>query len=116
MNNPLQMQSRPFWQTIILYGTFLAIPDYRLHPSSKPLIKFHEPATGEPQAIKVWYYPGRNYGHELVYPKKKAVELAELNNTTVAAMPNELAADAVKPDVKMDAPEVMAIVTSEQHA
>lgn len=93
-----------------IYGTFLAIPDYRLHPTSKPLVKFHEAASGEPQAIRAWFYPGRSYGHELVYPKKKAVELAALNNTTVAAMPSELAVDTVKPDVKMNSPEVIAIV------
>ncbi|HTX34990.1 MAG TPA: hypothetical protein VME43_08210 [Bryobacteraceae bacterium] len=93
-----------------VYGTFLAIPDYRQHPTSKPLVKFHESASGDPPAIKAWFYPGRTYGHELVYPKKKAVELASLNNTTVAAMPSELAVDTVKPDVNMDAPEVMAII------
>lgn len=93
-----------------VYGTFLAIPDYRLRPTSKPLVKFHERAEGEPQAIKAWYYPGHSTGHELVYPKQKAVELAALNNTTVAAMPTELAADTVKPDVKMEGPEVIAII------
>src|SRR5580692_6631337 len=40
-----------------IYGTFLAIPDYRLQPSDKTLVKFHEAASGEPQAIKVWFYP-----------------------------------------------------------
>ncbi len=93
-----------------VFGTFLAIPDYHMHPPSQPLIKFHERAEGEPQAIKAWFYPGRSYGHELVYPKNKAVELARLNDTPVPAMPTELTADAVKPDVKVDAPEVVAIV------
>jgi hypothetical protein len=93
-----------------IYGTFLAIPDYRMHPTNKPLVKFHERASGEPQAIKAWFYPGHTYGHELVYHKQKAVELAALNNTTVAAMPTELTADTATPDVQMDAPEVMAII------
>ena len=93
-----------------IYGTFLAIPDYRLRASSEPLVKFHEPAAGEPQAIKAWFYPGRNYGHELVYPKKKAVELARLNDTPVPAMPTELAPDTVRLDVKVGAPELAAIV------
>jgi hypothetical protein len=38
------------------------------------------------------------------------VELARLNNTPVPAMPAELAADTVAPDVKMDGPEVRAII------
>src|ERR1700722_10253863 len=81
-----------------------------MHAPSTPLIKFHEASTGEPLAIKAWFYPGRSYGHELVYPKNKAVELARLNDTPVPAMPTELTADSVKPDVKVDAPEVTAIV------
>ncbi|MEI9976007.1 MAG: hypothetical protein WDO73_30480 [Ignavibacteriota bacterium] len=95
-----------------IYGTFLAIPDYRMHPPSEPLVMFHESAAGEPQAIKAWFYPGRNYGHEFVYPKNKAVELARINHTPVPAMPTELVADAVKPDVKVDAPEVAEIVAA----
>ena len=80
-----------------VYGTFLAIPDYRMQPTSETLIKFHERPAGEPQAIKAWFYPGRTYGHELVYPKNKAAELARLNDTPVPAMPTELTPDAVKP-------------------
>lgn len=95
-----------------IYGTFLAIPHYHMRPSSKPLIKFDERPAGEPQAIKAWVYPGRSFGHEFVYPKKQAVELAQLNNTTVPAMPTELTSDAVKTDVGIEAPEVMAMVTA----
>jgi hypothetical protein len=47
-----------------LFSTFLAIPDYRLHPSEKTIIKFDERPVGSPDAIKGWFYPGRNYGHE----------------------------------------------------
>jgi hypothetical protein len=93
-----------------VYGTFLAIPDYRLRPSNKPLVKFAERPAGEPQAIKAWFYPGRSYGHELVYPKTEAVELARLNNTPVPAMPAELTPDTVAQDVKTDAPQVLAII------
>jgi hypothetical protein len=89
-----------------VFGTFLAIPDYRMHPTSEPLINFHERAEGAPPAIKAWFYPGRNYGHELVYPRNKAVALAAANHTPVPSMPTELAADAAKPDVALDAPEV----------
>ena len=93
-----------------VYGTFLAIPDYHLHPPSQPLVKFHERAADEPQAIKAWVYPGKSYGHEFVYPKTKAVELAHLNNTPVPAMPTEMAADTLKLDIKIDAPEISAMI------
>ena len=95
-----------------IYGTFLAITDHRARPSGEALVKFHETPAGEPQAIKSWFYPGRSYGHEFVYPKDKAVALARLNDTPVPAMPAELTPDAVKPDVKVDAPEVVAILAA----
>jgi len=80
-----------------LYNTFLAIPDYRLKPSDKPIITFDERPAGSPMAVKAWFYPGRNYGHEFVYPKKKAVELAKANNVPVPATPAEVPANTTKP-------------------
>jgi hypothetical protein len=93
-----------------VYGTFLAIPDYRMRPSDKTIIRFDERAAGEPQAIKAWFYPGRSYGHEFVYPKKEAVALASSNHTPVPAMPTELTPDAVKQDAALNSPEVMALI------
>jgi hypothetical protein len=72
-----------------IFGTFLAIPDYRLHPSSDTMISFEERAAGSPEAIKEWFYPGRNYGQEFVYPKQEAIVLAEVNQTTVPAIAEE---------------------------
>jgi LPXTG-motif cell wall-anchored protein len=80
-----------------LYGTFLTIPDYRLKPAGKPIINFKERAEGSPEAVRAWFYPGENYGHDFVYPKVKAVALAKANNQPVPSMPNELAANTTKP-------------------
>ena len=66
-----------------LFGTFLAIPDYPMHPSDKPIVRFEERMGGAPDAIKGWFYPGRNYGHEFVYPKKRAAELAVMAHASV---------------------------------
>jgi hypothetical protein len=74
-----------------LFGTFLAIPDYHLQPSSKPIITFEERAAGSPPAVRAWFYPGDNYGHDFVYPKVKATELAQLNNTPVTSIPDNVA-------------------------
>jgi hypothetical protein len=90
-----------------LYGTFLAIPDYRLRPAGKPIITFEERAAGAPEAVRAWFYPGDNYGHEFVYPKVKAVQLAKANNTPIASMPNELAANTTKPATTMQEPHVI---------
>jgi hypothetical protein len=76
-----------------MYGTFLAIPDYRLKPTGKTIITFEERAAGAPEAVRAWFYPGDNYGHEFVYPKVRAVELAKANKQPVASMPDELAAN-----------------------
>lgn len=75
------------------YGIFLAIPDYQLHVHGKTIVTFEERAAGSPQAIKAWFYPGDNYGHEFVYPKVRAQELAKVNQQTVTSMPNEVASN-----------------------
>jgi hypothetical protein len=74
-----------------LYATVLAIPDYRMEPSDKPVITFEERPSGSPEAIRAWYYPGDNYGQQFVYPHKRAVELAKRTNQHVLSMPDEAA-------------------------
>ena len=59
-----------------LYTTVMAIPDYRLDPTSKTVITFEERAKYAPEAINSWFYPGALYGLEFVYPKVKSVDLA----------------------------------------
>ncbi len=92
-----------------LYGAFLAIPDYHLKPTGKPIITFEERAAGAPEAVRAWFYPGDTFGHEFVYPKAKAVVLAKANNMPVASMPDELAANTTKPTKSMTEPHVMAM-------
>jgi hypothetical protein len=95
-----------------VFGTFLAISDYRLRPSEETIIRFEERAAGAPQAIKGWFYPGRTDGHEFVYPKTEAVALAKANHTPVPAMPVELTVDTTKPETKLDGPEVTALLAA----
>lgn len=89
-----------------LYGTFLAIPDYHMKPSDKPIIRFTERPGSSVDAIKGWFYPGRTYGHEFVYPKKRAVQIAATLHIPVPAMPTALEAETIKPDVLLSGPEV----------
>jgi hypothetical protein len=78
-----------------VYATILAIPNYRLKATSKTVITFSERPAGEPEALRAWFYPGKNWGDEFVYPKARAVEIAKLTNTPVlyteAAVPLEVA-------------------------
>jgi len=57
-----------------LYGTFLSIPHERRSPTAKPSIIFEENSAGAPEAVKEWFFPGDDYGHEFLYPKPKTVE------------------------------------------
>jgi LPXTG-motif cell wall-anchored protein len=92
-----------------LYGTFLAIPDERLRPAGETIITFDETPAGSPEAVRAWFYPGENYGHQFVYPKPKAVALAKANNTPVPSMPAELAVNTTKPAATMNEPRVLAM-------
>jgi hypothetical protein len=69
-----------------IFGTFLAIPDYWMKPVEKTIVTFNERPEGQPPALKAWFYPGHNYGHEFVYPKAEAVSLARANDTPVPAV------------------------------
>lgn len=73
-----------------VYTTILAIPNFRLKPTDKTVMTFGERAAGEPEAIRAWFYPGRQWGEEFVYPKFRAVELAKLTGQPVLATPIEL--------------------------
>jgi hypothetical protein len=90
-----------------LYGTFLSIPDERLRPAGKPIITFDERSAGSPEALRAWFYPGDDIGHQFVYPKDKAVALAKANNTPVPSMPAALAANTTKPAATANEPHVM---------
>src|SRR5271156_1582721 len=92
-----------------LYGTFLAIPDYRIKPAGKTIITFEERPAGSPEAVEAWFYPGENYGRDFVYPKPKATALAKANNTPVPSMPAEFAANTIKPAATVKAPHIVAM-------
>jgi hypothetical protein len=72
-----------------MVGTFLTVPDYRLRTPSKTIMTFEERAAGSPEAVKAWFYPGDNYGHEFVYPKTEAMKLAKANNQPVPYMEDQ---------------------------
>src|ERR1044072_543989 len=57
---------------LTVYATILAIPNYRLQATDKTVVTFRERPAGEPEALRAWFYPGRNWGEELVYAKANA--------------------------------------------
>lgn len=64
-------------------ATILAIPNYRLTPTGKSQFSFWEMPIGQPRALRAWFYPGDNFGHEFAYPKTKAVSIAAVAHTEV---------------------------------
>jgi len=72
-----------------IYATMLAVPSQRMEPSDKPIVLFSERASGSPQAVKVWYYPGDKIGNEFVYRKSQAMKIARASHTRVLAMNND---------------------------
>ena len=76
--------------------TILAIPNYRLHATNKTVITFRERPAGQPEAVRAWFYPGREWGEEFVYAKSRAIELAKETNEPVLATPVELDAAPIE--------------------
>jgi len=76
-----------------VYATILAIPNYRLKATGKTVITFRERPAGQPEALRAWFYPGKNWGEEFVYPKSVAVEIAKSTHTTVLSTPAEIAVE-----------------------
>jgi hypothetical protein len=93
-----------------VYATILAIPNYRLKATDKTVVTFRERPAGEPEALRAWFYPGRNWGEEFVYPRAKAIELAKDANATVLYTPADLTMEVTKPILTATEPEVVALM------
>ena len=89
-----------------VYATILAIPNYRLRATDKTVITFRERPAGQPEALRAWFYPGRNWGEEFVYPKAKAVELAKTTNLPVLFTPAEIPLEVTEPIKSANEPVV----------
>jgi hypothetical protein len=72
-----------------LIATVLAIPNARLTPTEDNMMTFSERPGNAPGALKAWFYPGENTGQEFVYPKARAVELAQITHETIPAIETE---------------------------
>jgi len=93
----------------IVYATILAIPNYRLRATDKTVMTFRERPAGQPEALRAWFYPGRNWGEEFVYPKAKAIELARVTNTPVLFTPVEIPLEVAQPIKTADEPVVVTL-------
>ena len=92
-----------------VYATILAIPNYRLQATDKTVMTFRERPAGQPEALRAWFYPGKNWGEEFVYPKSKAIELAKATNLPVLFTPAEIPLEVAEPIKSADAPVVAVL-------
>lgn len=89
-----------------VYATILAIPNYRLKATDKTVVTFSERPAGQPEALRAWFYPGRNWGEEFVYPKARAIELAKATNTPVLYSEVAIPLEVTETSKLADAPVV----------
>ena len=93
----------------VIYATILAVPNYRLKATDQTVITFRERPAGQPEALRAWFYPGRNSGEEFVYPKAKAIVLAKETNTPVLFLAAEVPLEVAEPIKSADAPVVVEL-------
>ncbi len=72
-----------------LITTVLALSNERLQLSGKTVLTYNEHASGQPAALKAWFYPGDNIGQQFVYPRSEALMLTRLNNEEVPSTGSE---------------------------
>ena len=94
---------------LTVYATILAIPNFRLKATDKTVMTFRERPAGQPEALRAWFYPGRNWGEEFVYPKAKAIELAKATNTPVLFTEVEIPVEVAAPIVTAEEPVVVQL-------
>ena len=78
-----------------LLGTFIANTEYSPQPYDTPCIILGEAPEDAPPAILAWFYPGDSAGHEFVYPRNRAVQLANAPHQELLATPSSVAAKAI---------------------
>ena len=54
-----------------LITTVRGISDSRMETPDKAILQLEERPSGQPEALKAWFYPGDNTGIEFVYPTEK---------------------------------------------
>jgi hypothetical protein len=80
-----------------LVAIILAVPAYRLEPTSNTAIKLEEREAGLPEALHSWFYPGENYGVQFVH-KKSEQQYADRSEPSPPKVETATAAAAPEPE------------------
>jgi hypothetical protein len=68
-----------------LIATLLTATAERPRPADSTVFGLAQRASGQPEAIVTWFYPGETSGHEFLYPKQARQELASAKVVNVFA-------------------------------
>jgi hypothetical protein len=101
---------------IKVIATVLAINNWRLHPTGETVVKFAERTGDNPEALKAWFYPGDNFGHEFVYPKHRAIELAVAEREPIPAIEETAPVDLNTTPIVAVTPEQTEVPVAEATA
>ena len=71
------------------YAIVMTAAAYRVQPTDKVVMTFWEMPSGQPPALRKWFWPGDVDGQEFLYPHKRAAEIAKLSNETVPEAPED---------------------------
>src|SRR5438093_8375756 len=69
-----------------LITTLMSIPNEQIEAKDEPTVMFAETASGQPHAIKAWFYPNERTGEEFIYPKDQAMRIATATHSSVLAV------------------------------
>jgi hypothetical protein len=94
---------------LTIYATILAIPNLRLKATDKTVMTFRERPAGQPEALRAWFYPGKEWGEEFVYPKARAIILAKETHTAVLSTSADITPEVTVAVKTPDAPIVVAL-------
>ena len=94
---------------LTVYATILAIPNLRLKATDKTVMTFRERPAGQPEALRAWFYPGKEWGEEFVYPKARAIILAKETHTAVLSTSAEIVPEVAVAVKTPDEPVVVAL-------
>jgi len=76
-----------------LIATVQTIDSYRQEPAGSTIVSFAERPAGQPEALRTWYYPGRENGHEFLYSGQEERELSHDTKVAVTATPSGSVSD-----------------------
>ena len=93
-----------------LITTIIAMPNERLHRTDKSQFAFWESAAGQPKALRAWFYPNDNFGHEFTYEPAMAAQISAYNKTEV--VPTTKESDQDLKDLDVARTDVKTIETS----